>query len=271
MKFRVIALIACVAVIAALVIWKPFPHPTLEHATVKLMPTVQPPAGHDDVLAIFYSGDGGWRDLDKQLGAKLVAHGVPVLGISCLDYYWRGRSPETSARDLDAMITRYTTQWHKQKIWLIGFSFGADILPTIVNKLSPANRARITQMVLLSPTQDVNFEIELEGYIMVRENWLKTHLKEISERLNPVAHFPALPPLAALHDKPPVVCYYGREESDDTVCSDPHLPSWVTVHEMPGDHHFDYNYDALAVRMIKELPRDTAPVTTAPATAGSAP
>lgn len=254
MKSRVIALAACVAAIAALVIWKPFPRPSLEHATVKLMPTVQPPPGHDDVLAVFYSGDGGWRDLDQQVGQRLVAHGVPVLGISCLNYYWRNRSPEESARELDALITRYTTQWHKRKIWMIGFSFGADILPTIIEKLSPANRARITQLVLLSPSTDVNFEIELEGYIVVRENWLKTHLKELTERFNPVAHFPALPPLEALQGKPPVVCYYGRDESDDTVCSDPHLPSWITVHEMPGDHHFDYHYDKLALRMIEELP-----------------
>ncbi|GAB2563461.1 virulence protein [Dyella jejuensis] len=254
MKFRVIAVVVCVAIIAALAIWKPFPRPSLDAATVKLSPTTQAPAGHDDVLAIFYSGDGGWRDLDKQLGTRLVARGVPVLGVSCLDYYWRNRSPEESARDLDALITRYTAQWHKQKIWLIGFSFGADVLPTIVDKLGPANRARITQMVLLSPSQDVNFEVELEGYIMVRENWLKTHLKEIMQWINPVPHYPALPPIQALQAQPPVVCYYGHDDSDDTVCDDPHLPAWVKVHEMPGDHHFDYNYDGLAARMIDELP-----------------
>ena len=156
MKFRVMAVLVCVAIVAALIIWKPLPRPSLEDATVKLMPSAQAPAGHDDVLTIFYSGDGGWRDLDKELGARLVARGVPVLGVSCLDYYWRNRSPEESARDLDALIDKYSAQWHRQKVWLIGFSFGADVLPTIVNKLSPANRARITQMVLLSPSQDVN-------------------------------------------------------------------------------------------------------------------
>jgi len=221
------------------------------------MPDTPPPAGHDDVLAVFYSGDGGWRDLDQQLGKRLQAHGVPVLGISCLDYYWRMRTPEQSARDLDALISKYTATLHKQKVWLIGFSFGADVLPTIVNKLSPANRARITQLVLLSPSQDVNFEIEMEGYIMVRENWLKTHLQEAKQWINPVPHYPALPPLEALQGKPPVICYYGRDDSDDTVCSDPKLPKWMKVYVMPGDHHFDYNYDGLAVRMIGDLPKDT--------------
>jgi type IV secretory pathway VirJ component len=256
MKLRLGVAVVVLAVIVALVIFKPFPHPSLEHATVKLMPTAPAPAGHDDVLAVFYSGDGGWRDLDQQLGKRLQAHGVPVLGISCLDYYWRLRSPEESARDLDALINTYATQWHKQKIWLIGFSFGADVLPTIVNRLSAQNRARITQVVLLSPSQDVNFEIEMEGYIMVRENWLKTHLQEAKQWINPVPHYPALPPLQALQNKPPVVCYYGRDDGDDTVCNDPKRPGWMTVHVMPGDHHFDYDYDGLALRMIGELPKD---------------
>ena len=173
MKFRVIAVVAVVAIAAALIIWKPLPRPSLEDATVKLAATAQAPAGHDDVLAVFYSGDGGWRDLDKEVGSRLAARGIPVLGISCLAYYWRNRSPEESAQDLDALITKYTAQWHKQKVWLIGFSFGADVVPTIVDKLSPANRARISQVVLLSPSHDVNFEVELEGYMT--ENWLKTH------------------------------------------------------------------------------------------------
>jgi type IV secretory pathway VirJ component len=254
MKLRVIAVVVCVAIAAALIIWKPFPRPSLEDATVKLPATVQAPAGHDDVLAVFYSGDGGWRDLDKEVGSRLATRGIPVLGISCLAYYWRNRSPEDSAQDLDALITKYTAQWHKQTVWLIGFSFGADVVPTIVDKLSPANRARISQMVLLSPSHDVNFEVELEGYMT--ENWLKTHTKAIMEWINPVAHFPALPRIDALQNKPPVICYYGHDDSDDTACNDPQLPKWVKVYEMPGDHHFDYNYDGLATRMIGDLPSD---------------
>ena len=256
MKFRVIAVVICVAIAAALIIWKPFPRPSLEDATVTLMPSAQAPAGHEDVLAVFYSGDGGWRDLDKEVGSRLVARGIPVLGVSCLAYYWRNRSPEDSAQDLDALITKYATQWHKQKVWLIGFSFGADVLPTVVTKLSPANRARISQMVLLSPSQDVNFEVELEGYM--RENWLKTHTKALMEWINPVPHYPALPPIAALQDQPPVICYYGHDDGDDTVCDDPKLPHWVKVYEMQGDHHFNYDYDGLATRMIGDLPKANA-------------
>jgi type IV secretory pathway VirJ component len=263
MKFRIVAIVIVLAIVAAVVIFKPLPRPSLEEATVKLPATVQAPAGDDDVLAVFYSGDGGWRDLDKEVGSRLAARGIPVLGISCLAYYWRNRSPEESAKDLDALINKYAAQWHKRKVWVIGFSFGADVVPTIVEKLSPENRARISQVVLLSPSRDTNFEVELEGYMT--ENWLKTHTKAFMEWLNPVPHFPALPRIAALQNKPPVICYYGRDDGDDSACSDPTLPKWVKVYEMPGDHHFDYNYDGLATRMIGDLPSEpSASPTTSP-------
>lgn len=252
--FTLGAVAACVAVATAIV-WNPFARPSLEKSTVKLpaAPNVQAPAGDGDVLAIVYSGDGGWRDLDRQIGDLLVARGMPVLGVSMLSYYWHMRTPDESARELDAMITRYLAQWHKRRVWLIGFSFGADVLPTLVDKLSPANRARVSQLVLLSPSRDVNFEIELEGYM--RENWFKTHLKALLQKVNPVPHYPSLPRVAALDGRPPVTCYYGVEDSDDSLCSEPKLPAWITVHKMPGEHHFDENYPALVTRMIGELPR----------------
>ena len=262
------AVVACVAVAAAIV-WNPFSRPSLEKSTVKLLatPGTHAPGGDSDVLTIIYSGDGGWRDLDQQLGKLLVARGMPVLGVSTLAYYWHQRSPEESAQELDPMITRYLAQWHKKRVWLIGFSFGADVLPSIVQHLSPANRAKISQMVLLSPSRDVNFEIALEGYM--RENWFKTKLKAVMEKVNPIPHYPSLPRVAALDNQPPVICYYGTDDSDDSLCSEKNLPPWLVVHAMPGSHHFDENYPALITRMLHELPTDATVPVAAPAATSS--
>ncbi len=246
--------------LALAMIWNPFSRVSLEKATVVLpvgSPSTAPPAGRGDVMTIIYSGDGGWADLDKQLGKAFVARGIPVLGVSTFKYYWRDRTPEESARQLDALMTKYLGIWHKQRIWLVGFSFGADVLPSIVDRLSAANRARITQLVLLSPSRDVTFEIELEGY-MIRQGWFKQHLKTALEHLNPIRHYDALPPLQALRERPPVVCYYGRDDRDDSACTDPTLPSWVIVHPKQGGHHFDGGYQPLARQMLEELPAHTA-------------
>lgn len=256
---RILKWVALVSVVAAAVgvwVWQPWHHATLDESTILVPPEpgATPLAGREDVVAIFYSGDGGWRDLDQSLGKIIASHGIPVVGISLLQYYWREKSAADSAADLDALIARTVAQGDKKRIWLIGFSFGADVLPTIVDQLSPEGRARIAQIVMLSPSKDVNFEIEMEGYISQREGKWKTYTQNFFQWLNPVKHYDAMPPLLALDGHPPVVCYYGIVDKADTICADPKLPSWVKVYEKTGDHHFDYNYEGLARQMIEDLP-----------------
>jgi type IV secretory pathway VirJ component len=48
-------------------------------------------------MAIIYSGDGGWADLDRRLGIAFIDRGIPVLGINTFKYYWRKRTPDESA------------------------------------------------------------------------------------------------------------------------------------------------------------------------------
>ncbi|MFC4525384.1 alpha/beta hydrolase [Dyella halodurans] len=256
--WKYLALVLVLAAAVGLWAWQPWHHASMDESIVKVpvAPGVTPPAGREDVVAIFYSGDGGWRDLDQSLGKIMAAHGIPVVGISLLQYYWRERSAADSAADLDALITRMTAQGDKRRIWLIGFSFGADVLPSIVGNLSAEGRARIAQIVMLSPSKDVNFEIEMEGYM--KEGWWKTHTQDFFQWINPVHHSDAMPPLLALDGHPPVVCYYGIKDKADTICADPKLPAWIKVYEKTGDHHFDYNYEGLARQMIDDLPAAAA-------------
>ena len=235
--------------------WNPFARPSLEKSivTVPPAPGVQAPAGKDDVLTILYSGDGGWADLDKQLGGAFAARGLPVLGVNSFKYFWRARPPDVAAQQLAALITDSLAKWHKQRVWLVGFSFGADVLPTLIDKLSPAARSRITQLVLLSPSHDATFEIQFEGY-MAAQGRFKAFVKTLSEKFNKVPEYPALPPVVALDNRFPVVCYYGKDDADDSLCTVQGLPAWVTVHGEAGGHHFDEGYQRLAEQMIDGLP-----------------
>jgi type IV secretory pathway VirJ component len=243
-------------VLGALLAWRPWSSISLADATV-VWPVaahaVAPPAGKGDVMAVIVSGDGGWADLDRRLGIALIDRGVPVLGINSFKYYWREHDPRQTARELDALMTKHLDAWGKRRIWLIGFSFGADVLPTITDQLSAGNRARITQMVLLSPSRDVTFEIELQGY-MIEQGWFKERLKDALQWVNPIDHHDPLPPLLALHGQPPVACYYGLDDAADSLCDQPGLPTWVAVHAKRGGHHFDEGYGPLAQQMLDELP-----------------
>lgn len=251
--------VACVCVVGLALFWNPFARPSLEKSVVVVQPApgVRAPAGKGDVLTILYSGDGGWADLDKQLGTAFAARGIPVLGINSFKYFWRNRSPDVAAQQLDALITDSLAKWHKQRVWLVGFSFGADALPTLIDKLSPAARSRITQLVLLSPSRDITFEIQLQGYMKPQGHFAML-LKNLSDRFNNVPDYPALPPVVALDNRFPVVCYYGKDDADDSLCTERGLPAWVTVHGEAGGHHFDEGYQPLAEQMIDELPAQAA-------------
>jgi len=65
----------------------------------------------------------------QRRGGSLAANGIPVIGLDSLRYFWSARSPQGLGADLDRMIRYYLTQLGKQRVVLIGYSQGADVLP----------------------------------------------------------------------------------------------------------------------------------------------
>ena len=106
-----------------------------EIADLSLVEVPATNGGERDTLAILLTGDGGWADIDKTLAAGLSAHGIPVVGWSSLGYYWTPRSPAGAAADLQRIIEHYTTTWRRSRVLIVGYSFGADVAPFLVNRL----------------------------------------------------------------------------------------------------------------------------------------
>jgi len=102
-------------------------------------------------MVVFMSGDGGWAALDKGLGAELQRHGMPVVGWSSLSYYWKKKTPDQATADLVRILTEYQSRWGRQRWLLVGFSFGAEIVPFVINRLPPAYRDSLVGAVMLSP------------------------------------------------------------------------------------------------------------------------
>jgi type IV secretory pathway VirJ component len=87
-------------------------------------------------LAIFLSGDGGWRDLDKTIAEAMSENGINVVGLDSLRYFWKRKDPSQVAHDLERMIARYRQHWQSPHAVLLGYSMGADIIPPAWSKLS---------------------------------------------------------------------------------------------------------------------------------------
>jgi type IV secretory pathway VirJ component len=195
------------------------------------IPVVEVPAGQTtDTVTLFLSGDGGWRDLDRDVAGEMAKIGYPVVGIDTLRYYWEHKSPEQTAQDLTELMAHYRQKWGTKRFVLMGYSFGADVLPAIYNRLAPDEQKRVDAIVLLAFARSGSFEIEVEG-------WLGTAGKEA----------PTGPEMAKLPAEK-VLCVYGAEEDAESGCTE--TTAVGEKLKLPGGHHFDEDYPALAKRMI---------------------
>ncbi|MGV1755591.1 virulence factor [Rhizobium sp. A22-96] len=190
----------------------------------------------EDTLAIVYSGDGGWRDIDKEVGSYLQDQGIPVVGVDSLHYFWSERSPQQTADDLARMIQFYTKRFKVKHVVLIGYSFGADVLPASYNRLQPADKDKIVQMSLLSLSKKVDYVISVMG-------WLGASSE--GKGGDPINDLKSVNPKM-------VQCIYGKDDDEDVGC--PLLKgTGAEIIAMDGGHHFDDDYEALSNHIINGL------------------
>lgn len=190
-----------------------------------------------DTMAVIYSGDGGWRDIDSEVGGALQAHGIPVVGLDSLRYFWSKREPRETADDLSRIIDTYSREWNVKHVLLIGYSFGADVVPATYNLLPDDSKARIAQITLMALSNEANYEISVEGWFGGSGG---------APAGNPVDDVAKIDPAK-------IQCIYGKDETEDTC---PTLKAkGVEVVGIDGGHHFDGDYEAMAQRIMDALQR----------------
>ena len=187
--------------------------------------------GSSDYLAVLLTGDGGWAGLDQELAAQLAARGVPVVGFNSLKYFWTKRTPDEAAGAVANVIRNYLAAWRKQHVILIGYSFGADVLPFIVNRLPTGVRAHIANVSLLGLSAEASFEIHVAG-------WIPGNVS----RGQPIE--PEIAKISGVS----MLCLYGTSDKDD-LC--PKLSAQNIAKEpIDGGHHFGGSYAMLADRIL---------------------
>jgi type IV secretory pathway VirJ component len=186
-------------------------------------------------VAIIITGDGGWAGLDRGVADALTGDGVRVVGFSTLKFFWHTQTPDAAAAAIARVIAHYGAQDPDARFVLIGYSFGASLVPVIANRLPDAARARVQGGVMISPDDSAVFEIH------------------VGDWFGSTRHDDALPlgPEIA-RGKLPLVCVHGADE-DDSFCVTPQ-PAGVRVVALPGGHHYDGDYGALGRAILANLP-----------------
>ena len=218
---------------------RPFLAP-VKPVSVDGLPLVEMPARpRTRRMAVFISGDGGWRDVDKRVSEKLQSLGVSVVGLDSLRYFWRRKTPEETAADVNAVIAAYMTKWGCDEVALIGFSFGASVIPFVYDRLDPDLRAHVAMISLLSPGMAADWEIRVVGWFGAGPSSLATPLQ------------PALGPVPGAR----VQCFYGDRDEQNSCAL--FRAKGAETFEKSGDHHMDGAYDPIAKEIFAGFLRRT--------------
>jgi type IV secretory pathway VirJ component len=197
------------------------------------LPIVEVPAKRaGSTLAILISGDGGWAGIDKAVAASLAEKGIAVVGVDSLRYFWKERTPQSAAADVDRIVQHYLSAWDKKDILLIGYSQGADILPFVVNRLPAATRADVRLVAMLGLGERAVFEFHLANWLSQSDDGL-----------------PIAPELQRM-SKVRALCIYNDE--GDSSCPEA-ASSTLRAVSLPGGHHFGGDYDRVAALILEQL------------------
>jgi type IV secretory pathway VirJ component len=184
-----------------------------------------------DVMAIILTGDGGWAGIDKEIADALSTRGIPVVGLNSLKYFWNKHTPDETTHDVERIMHYYMTAWNKKNIILIGYSFGADVLPFVGTRLSADYAQSIKLYAYLGLSKRAEFQFHAS-------DWLGGKSTDT---------LPVLPEIEKLKGKN-MMYFYGAEEKE-TVADEIDKKAVRTI-MLPGGHHFGGHYDMITDSII---------------------
>ncbi len=177
----------------------------------------------EDRFVLFISGDGGWNSFSQKLVESYTSNGFNVIGLNSFKYFWKKKTPQQTADDLARILSTYENEWHKQKVIILGFSFGADVAPFIYTHLPETLKNKITLVQLISPSSFTDFEIHVAD-MLGSGNAVRS--MNIAAEVNLI--------------NVPVICYYGEQETEKplTTLKKSNLKTVI----LAGDHHYAKSY-----------------------------
>ena len=177
-----------------------------------------------NIMALLYSGDGGWGFTEQPLSQELAKVGIPVIGFNSPRYFFNPLTPVRTADDAENIIRYYMNLWNKKEIILIGYSYGADIAPYILNRLSPDLSPKIKTLVLMAPTKTIEFSVRGNGIFGI--HGLPTY--NVQDEVNKIKNTK-------------IICFYGVGETD-TLCKNLQQQKNIVILTHTGGHQIGNNY-----------------------------
>lgn len=184
-------------------------------------------------LIFYISGDGGINDFSTGFCSGINKKGFSISALNSRTYFWKKKTPEQTANDITGYLEKKFINRSNQQLILIGYSFGADVIPFIINNLPASIKAKLRTIFLLSPSTTTDFEI----------HWLELMGGKKKRDMDVVTA------INALGNEHRVVFLNGSDE-DDFPFKSISLKNYIHL-ELPGGHHFGNNLNVLVNNISK--------------------
>ncbi len=201
----------------------------------EVLPVIVSPAAANPntPMVLMISGDGGWKGFDQQLAVQFVNRDIPVVSLNALKYFWSRKTPEQATAAVTTLLEKYMQKWNKKEFILVGFSFGADVMPFVVNRLNGELSSKNKSVALLSPGTTTDFEIHISQMLNSKKQWKYNVVSEINK----------------IRGKQ-VLCLFGDEEHAYPVRDLPKTDCKVIF--LKGGHHYEDNKDDIAKLILED-------------------
>ncbi len=182
-------------------------------------------------LVFLISGDGGFNNFEESVCNEFAKKGYSVIALDALKYFWKRKDIFSTAADVNNLVSFYQNYWKKSEIIFVGYSFGADAIPVIVNHLDAKLKSQTKLVGLLSPSTWADLEVHVGEMLSLVS---KERLYDVASEINRLSFTHTL-------------CIYGDNEKEEikSKISNPEV-EFVTV---KGGHHFS-NDTKLLVELI---------------------
>jgi type IV secretory pathway VirJ component len=114
---------------------------------------------HDKPLIFYISGDGGFNKFSNGLCDGFNKKGYDVFSLNAKSYFYDKKTPEQTTSDINNYLTQKLNGRINQQIIFIGYSFGADVMPFILDRLPKKTIDKVKVSFLMAPSESTDFEI----------------------------------------------------------------------------------------------------------------
>lgn len=188
---------------------------------------------HEKPLLFYISGDGGFNKFSIGLCEALNKDDFDVVALNSKTYFDGKKTPEQTTLDITNFLSKKLAGRKNQEVIFIGYSFGADVVPFILNLLPKNFQSDVKTSFLLASSGSTDFEIHWSDMFGGNTKRSRDVVSEINKLQNQK-----------------IVIIDG---SGDHNLNQSRITIKYTYVVLPGGHHFDGDIDEVANELVVHM------------------